>query len=544
MKSIRQKFLKLNLLSILLCVALIGGLGLWSIYSIQRESSRSIMSLTCRAEGQRLNESIISIQDSVNLFCEMTGKRLPALVSLKGQGFVDAFYAQTEASMGQIAHVTHGVCAYYFRTAPELTPKPEGFFYGKDPETRKIVKQPLTDLSLYDPSDIEHVGWYYLPQAAHKAVWMEPYYNQNLGIYMVSYVVPMYRNGTFLGVAGMDIDFDVVIEQVRAIHPYETSYACLCSDEGVIYYHPTLSVGGRLSNHSPELQPLLDAFATGEQASLSYHHRGEDKAVTSFRLNNGMELLLVAQNSEINAPMLKLLTRIALVALLLCVSVVLLVIRYTNRITRPLETLTKAAREISVGKLDVALPEPGDDEVGILARAFEVTVSSLRQYVESMNSMAFSDPLTHVKNKAAYDRAMIDLRCEMGRGRLSFGMAMFDLNDLKRINDRYGHEHGDEYIIGCCGLICRTFKHSPVYRVGGDEFVAILREEDLASRDALMAELDERIRESLAAEEPWHRYSIAKGVSVYLPLDDSPEDVFIRADRAMYEDKRRMKSTA
>jgi GGDEF domain-containing protein len=54
---------------------------------------------------------------------------------------------------------------------------------------------------------------------------------------------------------------------------------------------------------------------------------------------------------------------------------------------------------------------------------------------------------------------------------------MFDLNDLKHINDRYGHERGDEYIVNCCRLICQVFKHSPVFRIGGDEFVALLRGE-------------------------------------------------------------------
>ena len=222
----------MNLISIFLCILLIGGLGLWSISSIQSASSREILGLTCRAEGQELDYTISSIQDSVDLFCAMTDHLLPSLDSLRDQAFVDAFYLETERNMGQIAQVTHGVCAYYFRTAPELTQKPEGFFYGKRPGTDKIEKEPLTDLSIYDPSDTEHVGWYYQPQAAGKAIWMEPYYNQNLDMYMVSYVVPFFRGGEFWAIAGMDIDFDVVIENVRSIRPYETGYAFLCSDGG------------------------------------------------------------------------------------------------------------------------------------------------------------------------------------------------------------------------------------------------------------------------------------------------------------------------
>ena len=170
MNSIRGKFLRLNLTSILLCVVLIGGLGLWSISKIQADTSRDILAMQCRAEGQTLNDIIRSIQDSVDLFCAMTDEVVPSLDSLRDQAFVDALYADAEKHMGQIAGVTHGVCAYYFRTAPELTEKPEGFFYGMRPGTTTLAKEPLTDLSIYDPSDTEHVGWYYQPQAAGRPI--------------------------------------------------------------------------------------------------------------------------------------------------------------------------------------------------------------------------------------------------------------------------------------------------------------------------------------------------------------------------------------
>ena len=190
------------------------------------------------------------------------------------------------------------------------------------------------------------------------------------------------------------------------------------------------------------------------------------------------------------------------------------------------------------------LPKPGADEVGILSRSFEVTVSSLRQYMANMNNVAFTDHLTHVKNKTAYSRAILGLHEEMSHGPVKFGLVMFDLNDLKHINDSYGHEHGDEYIVNSCRLICRVFKHSPVYRVGGDEFVALLTGGELENCHALIAELDAATAESASAEKPWERLSIAKGAAYSTPNDTAPEDVFVRADRAMYADKRRIKEAA
>lgn len=545
MGSIRGKFLQLNLISILLCVVLIGGLGLWSISLIQNDSSQKLLNLTCRVEGQKLNDTIDSIQTSVNLFCEMIDSQVTSPDELRDLHFTDELCRTAEKSMGEIAGNTRGACAYYFRVAQEITGHSNGFFYSKRPGRSFFLKEPLTDLTLFDPSDTEHVGWYYQPRAAGHSLWMAPYLNRNLNIYMVSYVVPFFRDGVFWGLAGMDIDFDVVISNVRTIRAYDTGYAFLCSDSGEIYCHPELEIGSNLLQHCPELAPLPDAFrwetASEAHPCFRYHYGGVGKMLSFFRLNNGMELLLTAKNSEIKAPMVSLFHVMIVVALLLCVSAALLVIPIADHITRPLQQLTQAARKIALGNLDVELPKPTRDEVGILTRAFEVTVSNLRQYLDNMRDMAFTDPLTHVKNKTAYNHTMLSLQEELEWSKTAFGMAMFDLNDLKGINDRYGHERGDEYIVNCCRLICEVFRHSPVFRIGGDEFVALLRGEDLERREELIAQMDAKIEKTLAAEKPWERLSIAKGLAVRSPGDATPDDVFIRADKAMYADKRRMK---
>lgn len=544
MSSIRGKFLRLNLFSTLLCVLLIGGLGLWSISVIQKRSSQDLLSLTCRVEGQVLEADITSIRESVDLFSTMIDDNLPSLDTLRGQAFVNTFVADAERMMGQIAAVTHGVCAYYLRIDPGLTAKQEGFFYGKQPNGA-IEKEPLTDLSAFDPSDVEHVGWYYQPQIAGRPIWMEPYFNQNLGVYMVSYVVPCYRDGVFWGICGMDIDFDVMIDRVRAISAYDTGYAFLCDLEGMIYYHPELELGSALSDHCGELDALLAAFADAENATerntIHYRYNEINKSLSHFRLSNGMALVLSARDSEINAPLIALLRSVSLAAALICAVVTLLVIRVTNRIIRPLESLTQAAQKIEAGNLDVDLPAPGDDEVGILTRAFAATVSSLKKYVATMNNMAFTDPLTHVKNKTAYDRAVIGLQKDIAAGNARFAIVMIDLNNLKGINDRYGHERGDEYITRSCKLICEVFKHSPVYRIGGDEFVVLLTGESLTLRKKLLEQLNRGMRETFSIADPWARLSFAKGVAVYAPDDPTVEAVFVRADEAMYADKRRMK---
>ena len=71
----------------------------------------------------------------------------------------------------------------------------------------------------------------------------------------------------------------------------------------------------------------------------------------------------------------------------------------------------------------------------------------------------------------------------------NFGVAVciFDCNDLKVINDKYGHDKGDDYIKNACHYICTTFRRSAVFRIGGDEFSAVMMNDDFASRDELIA---------------------------------------------------------
>ena len=88
--------------------------------------------------------------------------------------------------------------------------------------------------------------------------------------------------------------------------------------------------------------------------------------------------------------------------------------------------------------------------------------------------MARKDALTGVKNKLSFDDAKGQLSEQIqAREDISFAMLVCDINDLKEVNDTEGHQAGDLYIQKGCNLICDVFRHSPVFRIGGDEFAVI-----------------------------------------------------------------------
>ena len=156
---------------------------------------------------------------------------------------------------------------------------------------------------------------------------------------------------------------------------------------------------------------------------------------------------------------------------------------------------------------------------------------------------AYRDSLTGVGNKTAYTRKIKEFDGRIGNGFKDLAIIMMDVNRLKIVNDNYGHAYGDLYLKGCCHIFCDVLKRSPIYRIGGDEFVAILTGEDYVHRSMRVEELERAFDRSFrnTSTDPWLRFSAAVGISEYSPEDGSVEPVFKRADRFMYEAKQKFK---
>ena len=118
-------------------------------------------------------------------------------------------------------------------------------------------------------------------------------------------------------------------------------------------------------------------------------------------------------------------------------------------------------------------------------------------------------------------------------------MVVCDINDLKLINDTIGHKAGDDYIRNASKLLCDTFVHSPVFRIGGDEFVAILKGSDFANREELFTDFNNMIDENNMNGG----VVISGGMAVFDPeIDESYNDAFKRADELMYVRKNCLKA--
>lgn len=278
---------------------------------------------------------------------------------------------------------------------------------------------------------------------------------------------------------------------------------------------------------------------------INYNYKGVEKQAVWLPLSSGMRINVAVPTSEINANWRDLIIRGIIVSLLLLVASILLTMRLAQHITKPLKKLTEAAEKVNKGDYDIELNYEGNDEVGILSKTFTTLINHIKNYVGELSNMAYKDALTSAYNNGAFEKrtAEIDDKINSGDGDTDFAVCMFDCNDLKSVNDQFGHKKGDLYIKNTFEIISDVFKNSSVFRVGGDEFAVILTGDNYENREALTQLFKAKLEESKSSNiSRWEQISVAIGMAEYNPKTDScVDDVIRRADKNMYFDKRENK---
>ena len=169
-------------------------------------------------------------------------------------------------------------------------------------------------------------------------------------------------------------------------------------------------------------------------------------------------------------------------------------------------------------------------------------VKKSHDQVENLNKQVVVDALTHVRNKAGYKQWEEAVNEAIKNGEQEpFAVVVCDINDLKSVNDQFGHKEGDNCIQSCSSKICNTFSRSPVFRVGGDEFIVFLSGEDYYRRNELLAQINAipKDRAKIRAGE-----TLSAGMAEYdKEKHRSIQSVAEDADRAMYARKQYLKET-
>ncbi len=161
----------------------------------------------------------------------------------------------------------------------------------------------------------------------------------------------------------------------------------------------------------------------------------------------------------------------------------------------------------------------------------------------TMRTKAMLDLFTGLRSRNAFEEDFTVLEKEFTEGRMAeneIGFVFCDINGLKTVNDKYGHQTGDEYISMAAEILLKEMSSAThVYRFGGDEFLAVYRN---VSENAIRREIGNAVRrcEELNEKQPYDM-GIAIGYEMSGAKYDSLSDVLHAADHDMYDKKWKMK---
>ena len=519
--SLQFRFLITVISAILAVTIFVGGLSIYEVDNYIQKETRNLLEVTCENEATKINNTFEGIEKSVKIIENYTLSFFESATDVEDRNKQETTIQFVNKMFVNVAKNTIAAIAYYLRFAPEISNNTAGIFYSKvDGEDEYVSLEP-TDLSLYDKHDTEHVGWYWQPYEAGKAIWMAPYYNQNNNAFMISYVVPLYYENLFLGVVGMDFDCTVLTEIIHNIKIYENGFAHLELNNKVIH------------DEFENIEPTVSL------------NNSKDYLRVSEALTNGMTLVLSANYNDIRQIGHEIAFKILFILLIFTFIFSFFAIFLVKSIIKPLKELTDASVKLSTGNYDVEIVHSNIREINLLSTTFESMIMNLREHKNLQHRLAHRDSLTGLRNTTSYKKWVAEFNQKIKEEDFSFGVAVFDVNNLKKINDTYGHILGNELIATTAKIISETFKRSPLFRIGGDEFCVILQNKDLSDKDTLFASFDSQCATAcIEIDNLKIPVSIAKGFSKFDRKTDSQFlDVFERADSEMYKNKRNMKSS-
>lgn len=522
MKSIKSKLLIVVIAALLATTLSLGAVSFITMHRVMHRDADHLLAARCEAETTIVNRVFRDIQKSVHMMESYADESLKSLSVFEDPSSYEAYTESMRTMFLDIARNTEGANTFYFRYAHELVSSyTAGICYTKRAKDGDFIEIQTTDISKYDPNDEAHVGWYYEPINAGHAVWLDQGHSINFGRRMISYIIPFYKSGNLIGVIGIDADFETLTDRIDTIQVYKNGYAYLSGADGEFLYCSPNAVNYHEASH------------------------GAEYTEATTELINGMKLSVRADYKDIQSESRPMLFNIITVAAVLMTVFIVITVFLTNRIVRPLKRLTHIAEQFAVSGSaeEVELVSNSKDEIGTLSRIFKQTADKLREHMSHINALAYRDSLTGVKNRAAYAEASAAIENIMHSSFIRFGVLVVDVNGLKETNDAYGHDVGNQLIISSARLLCDTFNQSPVFRIGGDEFVVILRDRDFEIYRSLIEKLDaECATRCIELKDIKLPISLARGFSVYNPdIDHTFNDVAVHADQAMYLHKQQYK---
>jgi len=169
-------------------------------------------------------------------------------------------------------------------------------------------------------------------------------------------------------------------------------------------------------------------------------------------------------------------------------------------------------------------------------------ITERKKLEEKLLAVSLTDELTGLLNRRGF-LAIAKKQVEIAkRDRRNFSILYLDLNEMKKINDEFGHKEGDQALRDIATVLKNTFRVSDsIARMGGDEFIVLIKEPHSSTIEKTVAQhIHDNLRIHNEQTEKGYRLAVSMGMAHYDPERPcSPEELLARADELMYQDKLR-----
>lgn len=383
MKSLRNTLILSILLPILVVFILLGFVFMQFMEKKSTKEGDAAMESSAVQMGSAVDTILSEIETRIGVI-ELAVTDIPDQdrIQAKDLDYFKSFEGNMNNLLVDGTKDIPGLVASYVRYDPALTYGTSGTFYTDTDGDGKLEAVTPTDLAAYEPTDTEHVGWFYTPLANKKATWMEPYFNANISKTIISYVVPFYlKNGDNYGVTGVDFDFAYLDDLLKKNQKYEGDSSFLINAEGKILYHAQYQNGENFQEI--EDGKYADAFKEMQDKDHGFVHEGSGKSsiLMGFTtLENGWKIVTVPSYHEIYGSLESFKLTFTVFSVLFAAFMLVLAVLVGNRIAHPIVKLSKSVERMSQGALDEKITVKDQTEIGALAQSLESLGEQLKNY--------------------------------------------------------------------------------------------------------------------------------------------------------------------
>ena len=271
----------------------------------------------------------------------------------------------------------------------------------------------LTGTLTLDPlADYEISDYYLIPKTTLADSVIEPYLYQ--GVLMTSYISPIIdHSGKFTGIAGVDVSLNTLDTQVSEIKVFDSGYAFLVSNTGIFVSAPDKTLIGTTSlssfakeKNNPQLEEISAHIQAGESGYVQTNDPFTGNKVTAFYTpvkTGNWGFVVVAPDAEMLAGVNQLRITLIIVCIAGIVLMAGLIWFVTQRLTRPIVLISKAADQIASGDLGLALQTRDEDEIGQTIYAFNRMVEYLQDMARAAQKVADGDLTEKFQAQSARD---------------------------------------------------------------------------------------------------------------------------------------------